>query len=87
LFRGCNIRSVVICLSPFKIIMPSSSLTPPPHHSALNRVETNGSDDAMDVDDDELAQMECEEEEERVRMEEARKCWRKGQERLQRQKL
>jgi hypothetical protein len=53
--------------------MPSSSLTPPPHHSASNRAEAKGSDDTMDIDDDELAQMECKEEEERVHAEEARK--------------
>jgi hypothetical protein len=44
--------------------MPSLSLTPPLHHSASNRAEANASDDAMDIDNDELTQMEHKEEEE-----------------------
>jgi hypothetical protein len=52
--------------------MPSSSLTPPPHHLS-NRAEVDASGDDMDVDD-ELAQLEHEAEEERVRTEEAKKC-------------
>jgi hypothetical protein len=44
--------------------MPSSSLTPPPHHNTLNRAEADASIDAMDIDDEKLARMECEEEEE-----------------------
>jgi hypothetical protein len=47
--------------------MPSSSLTPPPHHSTLNRAEAN----AMDIDDDKLTRMKCKEEEECIHTEEA----------------
>jgi hypothetical protein len=53
--------------------MSSSSLNPPPHHNTSNRVEGNASIDVMDIDNDELAQMECEEEEECLCMEEAQK--------------
>jgi hypothetical protein len=42
--------------------MPSSSLTPPLHHNSANRIEANASVDVMDIDDNELAWMECEEE-------------------------
>jgi hypothetical protein len=43
--------------------MPSSSITPPPHHNTSNRVEANASIDAMDIDVEELTWMEHEEEE------------------------